>query len=159
MLAVMSKKPPNLSGLIQYRFNSCSRRVQSRCFCLGGSLPYGCLQTQSPSSYRSSLFYILGILSIQPVDKERERRQRILPKSLWIRSGSGVPHFSPHDMGSNENVVTWLHLTAKESGKCRLAMGLRGKRNRIGKQHPVSASFNLQSYIKYLLRVLHFALK
>lgn len=88
-------------------------------------------------------------MSLQPVDKERQREDGIPQEILWARPGSGVHYFCPHYIG--QIAVTMLHLTARESGKCGLAVGPGGKRNRIGKQ-PASLCYNylyVYCYIKY----------
>lgn len=67
---------------------------------------------------------IAMLIYIKPA--ERERSWSTVLGMFYARPGNGAHHLSSHSVG--RNLVTWLHPTAREAGRCSLSMcpGRRG---------------------------------
>ena len=74
-------------------------------------------------------------------DEGEERIWRIGQEVLWNRPEGGIYYLC--SCNNDENSVTWLHLPAREAGKCGLSLCTGQKENGAVDNLPVSApAFN-----------------
>lgn len=106
--------------LISLHFRSLLPAHTIQCGCLAGILPHSDSGIQALSFLWVCLPQILGALSIQLVDEERERTTN--GRFSEVRSGILL-----HSIG--QNVITWPLLTSRKAGKCSPTTNLGGKGN------------------------------